>query len=580
MSQNFVSEMSAATLEQALQELEEKNFFDANSLKLSEVMRWSEGQTLYSWSEELLRFLAPFLGGLQATLYYADNAQTHLSLAGSYAVTQSLRRDVMWGEGLLGQVAKGQEFILLENLDERHFANTSGTLQLRPTTIVVMPLVYNTLTCGVLEISLLNALQPRLLSFLKRSGESIAASLNGLVKEKELQDSFKRIQENEDRFRRLAEVTLEGIVFVKNGIITETNTVFAEMFGYKGYEVLHKSLQDFLAEGNFIKHAEKPVEYVGLRKDGSTFPVEIQKRDVSYKGEKLRVATFLDITERKKVQEELRNSEAQLAEAQKIVNLMDIIEKKNKNIMASINYARKIQNAILPDTKLIDQTFAQNFIFYRCKDVVSGDFYYFRQTPDNHTVMAAVDCTGHGVPGAFMSLIGYTQLNYVVEGQKLTSPAQVLLNLDAAVVKALRQDADPTSKDGMDVAICCVNETQTQLQYAGANRPLYLIRDGQLIETKGDKFPIGGTYHKQGKQFTNHTFEIQSGDTFYLFSDGYVDQFSENNEKYMSKRFRQFLLQIAPHDMATQQQLIAQEFEQWKGNAAQLDDVLVIGLRF
>lgn len=571
----------STTLEQALQVLEEKQFFDASSLRLTDVMRWKDNQTLQSWSDNLLQYLVPFVKGLQAALYYADSNFQHLHKAGTYAVAvnSNLPDTIIWGDGLLGQSAKSQEFILLENLNDEHFRNASASIEIKPSALVIIPLVYNRQACGVIELSLLYTPEPQYIDFLQRISENIAANLNGLIKEKELQDSFQRIQENEDRFRRLAEVTLEGIAFTKDGRITETNTVFAEMFGYKGHEVLQETLTNFVVKLSAEIDSDIPFESIGLRKDKTTFPVEIQSRNVNYKGETLRVATFRDISERKKAEEELRQSEAQLAEAQKIVSLMDIIEKKNKNIMASINYARKIQNAILPDNKIIIEGLPQNFIFYRCKDVVSGDFYYYTNKDSQHLI-SAIDCTGHGVPGAFMSLIGYSQLNHIVEGRGITEPASILNNLDKAVVLSLKQHEDPTSKDGMDVALCSIDSNHKILQYAGANRPLYFIRNGELTEIKGDKFPIGGTYHKVEKKFTNHRIEIQKGDTFYIFSDGYVDQFSADNQKYMSKRFRAFLLEIVGEDMVTQQELIKQEFDNWKGATNQLDDVLVIGLRF
>ncbi|MBN1952035.1 MAG: SpoIIE family protein phosphatase [Bacteroidales bacterium] len=251
------------------------------------------------------------------------------------------------------------------------------------------------------------------------------------------------------------------------------------------------------------------------------------------------------------------------------------LEEKNKDITDSIRYALRIQLSILPP----EIPFANMFVLFKPKDIVSGDFYWITRV-ENKEIIAAVDCTGHGVPGAFMSFIGYSALNEVAKERKITQPAAMLNALNDTVMTALNLQGEEAIKDGMDIALITYDSSTRILEYAGAYNPLYLVRDGELIETKADRFAIGKSL-TPFKEFTNHSVKIKKGDTIYIFSDGYADQFGgEDEKKFKAPRIREMLLQIQDKDMPTQKHILDETLEKWRGDIPQVDDVLFIGRRF
>jgi serine phosphatase RsbU (regulator of sigma subunit) len=257
-----------------------------------------------------------------------------------------------------------------------------------------------------------------------------------------------------------------------------------------------------------------------------------------------------------------------------------IIETKNKEITDSINYARRIQQAILPPTDIIYKAFKDSFVLYQPKDVVSGDFYTFIQR-DDFILIAVADCTGHGVPGAFMSMIGNEQLSKIISEKGITTPSDILNELHNGVRKALKQDhVAGESRDGMDIALCKINLKQNKLEYAGANRPLWIIRKNALVEIKANKQPIGGLETEHRTPFTNHNVQLETDDCVYMFTDGFADQFGgDKGKKFMVKNFERQLTEINSESMEKQQAIIQEKFEAWKGNHEQVDDVLVIGIK-
>lgn len=256
-----------------------------------------------------------------------------------------------------------------------------------------------------------------------------------------------------------------------------------------------------------------------------------------------------------------------------------IIETKNREITDSINYAKRIQQAILPPNDIIYDSFNQSFVLYQPKDVVSGDFYGFFKKED-YVLIAVADCTGHGVPGAFMSMIGHEQLSKIILEKGISKPSDILNELHVGIRKALKQDATGESRDGMDIALCKIYLTQKKLEYAGANRPLWIIRNNELIETKADKQPIGGLETDNRKLFTNHIINLEEKDCIYLFTDGYADQFGgDRGKKFMVKNFERHLIEIQSENMKLQKQQIHEKFNTWKGKNEQVDDVLVIGIK-
>jgi len=267
----------------------------------------------------------------------------------------------------------------------------------------------------------------------------------------------------------------------------------------------------------------------------------------------------------------------------------DVVTAQKKEITDSINYAETIQLAVLPEEKILKKTFSDYFIILRPKDIVSGDFYWMTEK-NNHVVFTASDCTGHGVPGALMSMLGVSFLNKIVNESGIIKPSTILTSLRENVISALKQEESlKASKDGMDIALCSIDIKKMKLWFSGANNPLYVIRKEKneyvIIEKKGDRMPIG--YYSIMSKFTNHEVDIQKGDTIYLFSDGFIDQFGgPDGRKFMMPRFRQMLLDNQELDMSSQKETFINILDEWincpsvqNKHSGQVDDIILLGLR-
>ena len=264
----------------------------------------------------------------------------------------------------------------------------------------------------------------------------------------------------------------------------------------------------------------------------------------------------------------------------------EIVEKQKEKIVDSITYAQRIQQSILMEESEIQNYLPECFIYFQPKDIVSGDFYWCSKT-DDKIIIAAVDCTGHGVPGAFMSMIGNTLLNQIVNEKHITKPSEILLQLNLGVYEALHQKKEEAlSDDGMDIALCSIDYKNNELQYAGAQNPLYVLYDNKIEIVKGDIHGIGGggmiarIHDPVKKEFTNHIIPIKKGMSIYLFSDGYKDQFGgDNRKKFGVQKFKELLLSIQPLNMQKQKETLASAHEDWKGDTTQIDDILVMGIK-
>ena len=252
----------------------------------------------------------------------------------------------------------------------------------------------------------------------------------------------------------------------------------------------------------------------------------------------------------------------------------DLLKSQHKEITDSINYARRIQSAILPNKSFLKTHLKESFVLYKPKDIVAGDFYWMKVV-DNKVLFAVADCTGHGVPGALVSVVCNNALNRSTSEFGLTEPGVILDKTRDLVIGEFEQSDEQVS-DGMDIAFCCLEGNS--LKYAGANNPLWVINENGVTEIKSDKQPIGK--YPKNMPFTTHTLELQKGDTIYLFSDGFPDQFGgENEKKYKRKKMKDFLISVRAHSMKEQHELLNQEFESWKGKFEQLDDVCIMGVR-
>lgn len=256
------------------------------------------------------------------------------------------------------------------------------------------------------------------------------------------------------------------------------------------------------------------------------------------------------------------------------------VEQKNWEITSSIEYAKRIQDAIMPSMQEIRAALPESFVFYKPKGIVSGDFYWFSKQGET-SFIAAVDCTGHGVPGAFLSMIGNDHLNQIVNVEMKTKPNEILNRLHHEIQATLKQKhGESENHDGMDVALCAIDQKAKKLQFASANRYLYYIRNGELTETKGDHFNIGGIMHEDVRQYSLYEFDLQTSDTFYIFSDGVSDQFGgSDSKKFGYRRLKELLMEMHQQPMDKQRSHFEKSMEQWMGDSAQIDDFLLIGIR-
>lgn len=279
-----------------------------------------------------------------------------------------------------------------------------------------------------------------------------------------------------------------------------------------------------------------------------------------------------------------KRTEEILTQKEQLEKHKGVIERKNKDILDSIKYAKKIQDSILPERRFIEQLLPEHFILFQPKDIVSGDFYWIERS-NNLVYIAVADCTGHGVPGAFMSIIGHNLLNQAVNEKRLEKPDQILNYLNIAMSNTLGQNSSNASstskiKDGMDISLLAIDNTNRKVMYSGAQRPLVVARDNELLEFKGDRHPVGGFLMGSFSSFTLHELDMQENDNYYLFSDGYSDQFGgERGKKFKYAKMKELLFSVRSEPMSTQRSILYESHELWKGNHEQVDDICVVGIK-
>ncbi len=345
--------------------------------------------------------------------------------------------------------------------------------------------------------------------------------------------------------------------------LRESLKMAKELKSYVLIAEAHKALSDHYEQ---FKQPDKAL--ISLRnhlKARETF----NSTEIQNKLSNIEVAHAIEKTEQEKEIYRLKHVELRQA--------YDIIDDKNRDITASINYASRIQRALLPDPKEIEGLPDRLFFLYIPKDIVSGDFYWFTRI-DQHLILVAGDCTGHGVPGAFMSMLGISFLEEIINNRKITVAGRILDELNNEVQRALRQTGKrDEAKDGMDISLCVIDHAINRLYYSGAFNNIYLICNNELTEYRADRMPIG-IYDQVEKQFSTQEIEYSKGDILYMFSDGYADQFGGPiGKKYKYSKLKSFLLSIHNLPLVRQKQRLEKEFYNWKGDSPQIDDVLIMG---
>lgn len=353
------------------------------------------------------------------------------------------------------------------------------------------------------------------------------------------------------------------------------------------------TLKDSLFNSDFTRqisemeqkyHSEQKEKQIEILKQSESIKdLQLKQKNITiYAGIVLGVALlfFLFFVYRSLQQKRKTNSLLEMQNSE-ITRQKGVIEEKNKDIIDSINYAQRLQQNILPPDSEFKKLLPQSFVFYKPKDIVSGDFYWLEKQGDE-VFVAVVDCTGHGVPGAIMSIVGNNLLHKIVKEEKITSCAAILDNLVVNLVKYLRQEenSERISNDGMDVTLVKINLKSGSAQYAGAFNPLLIIKADAQEEHKADKFSVGRHTYLAGYRYSEKNFKVEKGSMVYLFSDGFSDQFGgTKGKKYMRKNFYSLLKDISTQDSGVQKEKLQQAFYDWKQNITQVDDICVIGFR-
>jgi PAS domain S-box-containing protein len=360
-----------------------------------------------------------------------------------------------------------------------------------------------------------------------------------------------------------------------NGAIHQANAQAAKLLGYSPEELATRTIFQLHPPEFLHRSADRIAdawEQKGLiyediplvHANGTVIPVESSVKVSSYRGRPAIILFARDIQERLALQGEV---EAQQA----------VVREQNRELVAGIRYAQRIQRAVLPDAERLQDHFPESFILFRPRDIVSGDLYWFGER-DGRVVVAAADCTGHGVPGALLSLIGASLFQEMVMEKGNLDPATILDGARDGMIAALGRNDESDQRDGMNVGLVTIDRAASTLAYAGAYGPLYIIRKGELIEHKGDRMPIG-LHAGEITPFQRFDIPLEPGDRIYLFSDGMPDQFGgPDGKKLRSAGLKRWLLEIATLPMDEQHQALSDRFRMWKGEEEQVDDVLLIGI--
>ncbi len=423
--------------------------------------------------------------------------------------------------------------------------------------------------------------------------------------------SEKALRDSEKRYRSVSENSILGIFWASpEGNLINVNDTFCEMLGYAKEEMLNKHFSvfahpdDMQRDRPFIeKIIEGEIESYQteerfLTKDGETMWAELHLTSVSSEGERgYWIAIAQNITSRKNAENELATTLKELEqrveertldisitnralrdEVVKRSELSRKLEEKNKDITDSIMYAQRLQRAILPDISSFKRHFKKSFIINKPQDIVGGDFYWLYSS-GSKLMVACVDCTGHGVPGAFMSIIGIEQLNKIVGSQSWKHPSLVLELMDAEINDAIGLSKKDGVKDGMDMSLCLIDKAEKKIMFAGAMSSIVVASAGQVERYRGSRFGLGGYMDSSKKQFQTTEIPYNEGDMLYMFSDGYQDQFGgERGKKFKPSQMVDIFDKIHKLTDEEQKDILVNTFEDWKGNNKQTDDVLVMGL--
>ncbi len=635
-------------------------------LKLFREISWKIGQTLQDWGTQLLQNIVEQTNSIQGALFCADSKQEFLYLTAYYGLKNPDKYDegIAFGDGILGSVAKFQKIKQIDEKIPRQFANYWLGEELIPASIILIPIVFNNITYGVMEYTRDYKYKDDEVFLFQAIMQTVGVQLILLLKEQQQKQLLYNLSEKNNEIlekSKVLQMLNEEIILQKseleekNAKVGKTlrNIKIISEFGQKitasfDISIISKIAYDYVStlmetsafgigiynevmnsiefpdfkEFNFkLPYFSKqldeehlstwcfnnskdlfinnlPEEYGKYIKTIPDFgvrpmpisliyvPLTIQNKTVGV----ITVNSYKTNVYKKDDLVNLKAIGAYIAIALDNGKAYEIIKDKNKNISESINYGKKIQQAVLPLKKDIFTHF-ETFIIFRPKDVVSGDFYWFaHEKLDNHQTynfIAAVDCTGHGVPGAFMSLIGTNMLNEIIKIKKIYEPQQILKEIDNSLKLLLKKEENNTN-DGMDICLCRIEKLKTdnsqltnyKIIFAGAKRPLIFYNSiiKQVTRIKGTSISIG-VRQKIQKQFEQVEIRLVANDILYLTSDGYIDQCNIQRQALGTNKLIENITNIATLPMPTQQKNLENELDEYKKDAEQRDDILIVGIK-
>ena len=625
-----------------LQKLSSDGLYHEALKEMNRFTFYATNPSINAWSSYVLGVIIPLISCSKAALYYVDEKVSKVLLLSGIgnSILGEFKKEVELGVDIIGQVAKEQEYLLLKRKKHQGQENSEESFH-----ELVIPLIHQHKTQGVLEIFFQHKVTDEHLLFLREIADDLAAQLHFYLFQQAQQKKIKELTlinnaltkrtEGLQFFNELGEEAI--IILDKENVIQNANDAFVKMFGYSVSEVRGEIFSEFVSDLNddltwFYEHyrINEPQELLCIDRKGNLLNTEAMLRYKSSDQDGFWVLNLHLVSQNKRRQDLIKASqktleisknivdaqqfdseqiqllmhenEEQLRVINKIVNVSNLIEENNNKLTSSIHYAQHIQDALLPTREEIEASVPEYFTLLMPKDIVSGDFYWFTHTEERpiyeekftkngvekvltkiqnkKRVLVAADCTGHGVPGAFMSMVGHVFLNQIVKQEGIVSPDEILTKLHANIFEAFNS-GNKKSRDGMDIAVCVIDKDENILEFAGAINSLYYVENGRMKEVKADKFPVGGTWKKDEERiFSKTTLSIEEPTWYYMYSDGFQDQFGGvMGKKFMRKFFKKLLLEVSTLPPKKQKEKLIREFEMWRGHTTQTDDVLVLGFK-
>jgi len=553
--ENMRARMVAYTSEE-----QERMWVSQGVNKISELLRRNT-TSVKEMGEVILKELVKYLDASQGALFVVEeNNEVILKMEACYALNRQkfLKKEVRIKEGLVGQAYLEKDMIHLREIPENYLKIVSGLGDIKPHSLIMFPLIENEITYGVIELASLHKFQEHQIEFLKTISSTlanyIANTLNftktqALLEQSQKQAEQLRTQEEEMR-QNMEELEATQEQMQRKNVETE-----------EANNRLQNSMQKLQTAQEEMDMRNKELEKIKIKLEAN--------EDILKKA----------FTKTKEKEKNIIEQNKELEQKQLMIQQQhDELQSKNIYLTDSIKYAQRIQSAILPDDENLAKIFASYFVLFMPKDMVSGDFYWYTEV-ENKRFIAAVDCTGHGVPGAFMSLIGHSLLNQIIKEKHIHDTDKILEYLNEGIIESLKQKTT-SNVDGMDVSLCCVEELNNRtvnLHFTGAKCPAFYIKGNNLVKFKGDRRSIGGHQKENLKPFKKHSIELESGDKVFLTTDGLIDAADKNRKRFGSKRLEDILRENMLSSLADIKDALMSNLDNHTKGSKQRDDITFVG---